>query len=215
VALTEAVMSVTEAQITEYVHEGIVPVRNGNRLSRAAPTGIYPTEGGQWVAIGANGDSIFRRLSQAIGRPEWLDDEELTTNRGRVRRVDDLDNGISDWTSRRTMAEVVDQLNEAGVPCGPVYTVKEIAEDPHFRARQALVEAPSTERNEPVTMPGVMPALERHPGNVRAAGGPIGRDTENVLSELLGLSDEDILELENSRVVVDHRVAPEVPSTRP
>lgn len=213
VALTEAVMSVTEAQIAEYVHEGVVPVRNGNRLARAAPTGIYPTEGGQWVAIGANGDSIFRRLSEAIGRPDWFDDQELATNRGRVRRVDDLDNGISEWTSRRTMAEVVDRLNEAGVPCGPVYTVKEIAEDPHFRAREALIEAPSAERNEPVTMQGVMPVLERHPGSVRATGGPIGRDTGNVLKEMLGLSDEDILALEQNRVVVDHRAAPEMPST--
>lgn len=201
VALTEAVVSVTEAGIPEYVHEGVVPVRNGNRLARAAPTGVYPTAGGDWVAIGANGDSIFRRLAVAIDRPEWAEDQELSTNRGRVRRVEDLDTGLTDWTSRHTMDEVVQQLNKAGVPCGPVYTVKEISEDPHFRARQAVIEAPCPDRDGSVTMPGVMPTLERHPGHVERTGGPIGRDTGSILHEMLGFSEEDITKLNEKNII--------------
>ena len=204
VALTEAVVSVTEAGIPEYVHEGVIPVRNGNRLGRAAPTGVYQTLNGNWVAIGANGDSIFRRLAFAIDRPEWADDEELCTNRGRVRRVEELDWGINDWTSRHLMDEVVEQLNKAGVPCGPVYTVKDISEDPHFRVRQAVIEVPCEDRDQPVTMPGIMPALTRHPGHVDRTGGPIGRDTTSVLEELLGLNSEDIEEKVEKGIIADH-----------
>jgi formyl-CoA transferase len=202
VALTEAVVSVTEAGIPEYVHEGVVQLRNGNRLGRAAPTGVYPTRGGQWVAIGANADSIFRRFAQAIERPEWAEDPELATNRGRVRRVDDLDEGITEWTSQHSTDDVVERLNRAGVPCGPVYTVKEISEDVHFREREALIEVPCPERGEPVTMPGVMPALERHPGRVERTGGPIGRDTGRVLEELLEFTDQDIAALEESNIII-------------
>lgn len=203
VALTEAVVSVTEAGIPEYVHEGLVPVRNGNRLARAAPTGVYQTLNGNWVAIGANGDSIFRRLAVAIGHPEWGEDVELSTNRGRVQRVEELDTGINDWTSRHTMDEVVEELNQAGVPCGPVYTVKEISEDPHFRTRRAVIEVPCADRDEPVTMPGIMPALRLHPGHVERTGGPIGRDTTSILGELLGLTSEDIEEKKERNIIAD------------
>ncbi|MDQ2742973.1 MAG: CoA transferase [Chloroflexota bacterium] len=210
VALTEAVVSVTEAGIPEYVHEGAIQMRNGNRLGRAAPTGVYPTCEGQWVAVGANGDSIFRRFAREIGRSDWADDEELATNQGRVRRVDELDNAIIAWTERHSMSEVVDRLNRAGVPCGPVYTVKDIAEDPHFRARGALIEVVSPERNGLVTMPGVMPALERHPGRVERTGGPVGRDTESVLTDLLGLDRSAIVELATRNIVALRQSPPEV-----
>lgn len=201
VALTEAVISVTEAGIPEYVHEGVVQLRNGNRMKRAAPTGVYPTCEGQWVAIGANGDSIFRRFAQAIGHPEWADDPALKTNRGRVEHVDDIEEGIIAWTRRHTMSDVVDQLNRAGVPCGPVYTVKEISEDPHFRVRHALIDVPVAERDEAVTMPGVMPVLERHPGGVVKAGGSIGQDTESVLTEMLQLTESEIADLHAANII--------------
>lgn len=201
VALTEAVISVTEAGIPEYVHEGVVQLRNGNRLSRAAPTGVYPTTDGVWVAIGANGDSIFRRLAIAISHPEWLDDTELASNAGRVRRVDELDDAIIDWTRQRTSAEVVQALNEAAVPCGPVYTVREISQDQHFRERDALIDVPCPERESAVTMPGIMPRLKHAPGRVERTGGPVGRDTERVLSGLLGLHETEIARLRNAGVI--------------
>lgn len=208
VALTEAVISVTEAGIPEYVHEGVVQMRNGNRLARAAPTGVYPTADGQWVAIGANGDSIFRRFAAAIGRADWQNDPELMGNAGRVRRVDELDEGITAWTSELPVQEVVDRLNAAGVPCGPVYTVKEIAEDPHFRTRGALIEVPCLERDEAITMPGIMPALERHPGGVTRTGGPIGRDTVSVLSDLLGMARPEIDGLQERGIIREENPAP-------
>ncbi|MGH2447449.1 MAG: CaiB/BaiF CoA transferase family protein [Chloroflexota bacterium] len=201
VALTEAVVSVTEAGIPEYVHEGVVHLRNGNRLARAAPTGVYPAADGEWVAIGANGDSIFQRFAVALDRLDWAEDADLATNKGRVRRVDELDEGIIAWTKTRRVDDVVERLNAAGVPCGPVYTVKDIAEDPHFRARRALIEAPCPDRGSPVTMPGVMPALERHPGSVERAGGPIGRDTRSVLSDILGMTGEGINDLFSQGVI--------------
>jgi crotonobetainyl-CoA:carnitine CoA-transferase CaiB-like acyl-CoA transferase len=201
VALTEAVISVTEAGIPEYVHEGVVHMRNGNRLSRAAPTGVYPTADGQWVAIGANADSIFRRLAAALERSDWLNDPELATNAGRVRRVDELDSGIADWTAQFPVSGVVDRLNAAGVPCGPVYTVKDISEDPHFRERGALIDVPCPERHGTITMPGVMPVLERRPGKVERTGGPVGQNTSRVLAELLGLDGDEIARLRAAGVI--------------
>jgi formyl-CoA transferase len=201
VALVEAVLSLTEAQVSEYVHAGVVPRRSGNRLGRAAPSGVFPTADGVWVAIGANADSVFRRLATAIGREAWLHDPELQTNAGRVRRVDELEAAIGAWTAARSSGEVVARLNEAGVPCGPVYTVREIAADPHFRSRDAIIEVPCPERGAPVTMLGVTPRLARSPGRVRRTGGPVGRDTIPVLREFLGLADDEIAGLLAAGVV--------------
>lgn len=201
VALTEAVLSVTEAGVSEYVHAGIVPKRNGNRMGRAAPSGVYPTDDGQWVAIGANGDSIFRRFCAAIGRADWAANPEMESNQGRMRHVDELDEGIAEWTGQRSMSDIVDVLNAAGVPCGPVYTVKEISEDPHFRTRDALIEVPAAGLPDPVTMLGVFPKLSRHPGGVRRAGGAIGRDTAGVLHELLRLPREEIERLRDEGII--------------
>jgi formyl-CoA transferase len=195
------VLSVTEAGVSEYVHAGIVPKRNGNRMGRAAPSGVYPTDNGEWVAIGANGDSIFQRFCAAIGHPDWAANPELESNQGRMRHVDELDEGIAEWTRQRNLADVVDILNAAGVPCGPVYTAKEISEDPHFRARDALIEVPSADLLDPVTMLGVFPKLSRHPGIVKRTGGAIGRDTTGVLRELLHLAGEEVEQMRDEGII--------------
>jgi formyl-CoA transferase len=208
VALTEAVLSFTEAQVPEFVHRGVVPRRLGNQLGRAAPSGTYPTADGGFVAIGANADSIFQRFAREIGRDDWAEDETLRHNAGRVQRRRELDDGITAYTCRHTMQEIVEAMARAEVPCGPVYTVREIVEDPHYHARHAIVQVNSPETGEDLTMLGVFPVLKRHPGRVRHPGGPIGRDTRQVLTELLGLSGDELADLERRGVV---RCAP--PST--
>ena len=202
VSLLEAVLSMMEASVTEYVHRGVVPRRLGNRLHRSAPSGVYPTVDGGWVAIGANADAIFRRLARALGRQDWLADPELRSSAGRVRRVDELDDGIAAFTARRTTGEILAVMGRAEVPAGPVYSVREIAVDPHIRARGAVTEVACPEcGDDPLTMLGVFPVLSEDPGAVRAPGGSIGRDTAEVLRELLGLSPEGIVELASRNVV--------------
>lgn len=205
VALTEAVLSFTEAQVSEYAHRGIVPQRLGNRLPRAAPSGIYPTADGGWVAIGANGDSIFRRFSTELGRDDWLLDEELQHNAGRVRRLEEIEDGISAWTGERHMSDIVEAMARAGVPCGPVYTVKEIAADEHYRERRAIVELPDANADGSLTMLGVCPVLERNPGSVRRPGGPIGRDTVHILSDDLGMGEDEVESLDRAGIIRIHR----------
>ncbi len=188
VSLFESVLSMMEASVAEYVHRGVVPRRLGNRLYRSAPSGVYPTRDGQWVAIGANADSIFQRFAKALGRSEWLQDPEYGTNAGRLRHADDLDLAIGDYTQAHDAADVLAAMEEAKVPAGPVYSVREIAADPHLRERNAVTQVPCPEmHDEPLTMLGVFPRLSERPGAIRAPGGTIGRDTADVLSELLGI----------------------------
>ena len=202
VSLFESVLSMMEASVAEYVHRGVVPKRLGNRLYRSAPSGVYPTQDGQWVAIGANADSIFQRFAQAIGREDWLGDPGYASNAGRLQHADDLDEGIAAYTRTRDAAEVLAVMEGAKVPAGPVYSVREIAHDPHLRARQAVTEVACPDlHDEPVTMLGVFPRLTEQPGAVRAPGGAIGRDTAGVLSELLGIPADDQADLARRGVI--------------
>jgi crotonobetainyl-CoA:carnitine CoA-transferase CaiB-like acyl-CoA transferase len=202
VSLFESVLSMMEASVAEYVHRGVVPRRLGNRLYRSAPSGVYPTQDGQWVAIGANADSIFQRFAKAIGRADWLADPGYGSNAGRLQHADDLDEGIVAYTRTRRAAEVLEVMEAAKVPAGPVYSVREIAGDPHLRARRAVTEVACPDlHDEPVTMLGVFPRLTERPGAIRTPGGAIGRDTAAVLGELLGISPEEQAELQRRGVI--------------
>ncbi len=201
VALTEAVFSLTEAALTEYDVTGNIPQRAGNRLHRAAPSGVWKTKDEGWIAIGANGDSIFSRFAQAIGHPEWRDDAELQTNAGRVKRVEWLEQEIGQWAASQTMEEAMAALVAAEVPAGPVYTIREIASDPHFKERGAVTSFSWEEADEIIAMPGVVPKLNEHPGSIRFVHEAIGQDTARVLSEILALSDSDIEQLRQDGVI--------------
>lgn len=202
VSLFEAVLSMMEASVAEYVHRGVVPRRLGNRLYRSAPSGVYPTKEGTWVAIGANADSIFQRFAQKLGRTDWAAGSDYQSTAGRLRHADELDEGIIAFTRVRGSTEILQAMNEAGVPAGPVYSVREIAQDPHLRERRAVTEVPCAEMSpEPVTMLGVFPVLVESPGAIRTPGGAIGRDTAEVLHEMLGLRDEEIGALAAQKVI--------------
>ena len=201
VALTEAVLSFMEGAIPEYVHAGVVPGRRGNVLGRAAPSGVYPCRDENWVSIGANGDSIFKRFAMAIGRSDWAEDPDLAMNRGRVARLTEIEAGIRGFTETHDSRDVVRILREASVPVGPVYTIREIVEDPAFQARGMVTRVPSAELAADLAVPGVVPRLLRHPGGVDRPGGRIGRDTGRVLGGLLGMPDEEIHALARAGVV--------------
>jgi len=198
VALHEAVFNVMESLLPEYSAFGAVREAAGSALPGIAPSNAYRCNDG-YVLIAGNGDSIFKRLMAVIGRDDLAHDPALADNAGRVVRVAEIDAAISVWTATRPITEVLDLLGGARVPAGKVYTAKDIAEDPHYRARDMIL-AQSTRDGYDLEVPGVVPKLLGTPGTVRSSAPGLGDDTDGVLREL-GLSEPDIAALRDKGVV--------------
>jgi formyl-CoA transferase len=198
VALHEAVFNVMESLIPEYSAFGAVREPAGSALPGIAPSNAYRCADGV-VLVAGNGDSIFKRLMQAIGREDLGNDPGLASNAGRVARVGEIDDAIGAWTAGRTVDEVLRQLGEARVPAGRVYTAKDIAEDPHYRARDMLLTQQTRDGHE-VEVPGIVPKLMGTPGSVRSSAPGLGDDTDEVLKEL-GFAPDDIAALRGRKVV--------------
>jgi len=198
VALHEAVFNVMESLLPEYSAFGAVREAAGSALPGIAPSNAYRCNDG-YVLIAGNGDSIFKRLMAVIGRDDLAHDPALADNAGRVVRVAEIDAAISVWTATRPITEVLDLLGGARVPAGKVYTAKDIAEDPHYRARDMIL-AQSTRDGYDLEVPGVVPKLLGTPGTVRTSAPGLGDDTDGVLREL-GLSEPDIAALRTKGVV--------------
>ncbi len=188
VALTESVFAMTEGMLTEYAHKGVVRERTGNKLLRAAPSNVYRTGDGRWIAISGNGENVFRRLARAMGQPELASDPRFTDNRARIAHDDELDAIIEAWTASRPLAEAQAALDAAGVPAGPVMSIADIAADPQFQARGMIARTPDARfAGGEVVMPGVVPRLTVTPGAIRHAGGELAADNDAVFGDLLGL----------------------------
>ncbi len=198
VALNEAVFNVMESLVPEYSAFGAVREAAGSALPGIAPSNAYRCADG-YVLIAGNGDSIFRRLMQSIGRDDFGADPALANNAGRVARVAEIDQAIEAWTLPQSVATVLEVLGAARVPAGKVYTAKDIAEDPHYRAREMLLRQ-STRDGHEIEVPGVVPKLMGTPGTVRSSAPRLGDDTDAVLGEI-GFTSEDIAALRGRKVV--------------
>lgn len=198
VALHEAVFNVMESLIPEYSAFGAVREAAGSALPGIAPSNAYPCQDG-WVLVAGNGDSIFKRLMTAIGRQDLADATDLADNAGRVKRVAEIDAAIGAWTQARSVQTVMDELGAARVPAGKVYTAKDIAEDPHYRAREMILTQRTRDGFE-LEVPGVVPKLSLTPGTVRSSAPHVGDDTDAVLAEI-GLSAEQIAQLRAKGIV--------------
>ena len=198
VALHEAVFNVMESLIPEYSAFGVVREAAGSALPGIAPSNAYPCQDG-WVLVAGNGDSIFKRLMDTIGRPDLGAAPDLADNAGRVARVQELDAAIGAWSAQRSVQQVLDALAAARVPAGKVYTAKDIAEDPHYRARDMLL-SQTTRDGFTVQVPGIVPKLSATPGTIRSSAPHLGDDTDAVLAEA-GLSDEQIALLRSKGVI--------------
>ena len=198
-SIFEAVFNMMEAVVPEYDRLGIVREPSGSTITGIVPTNTYPCKKGRWVIIGGNGDSIFRRLIVAAGRSDLAEDPRLAGNQGRVEHQKEVDGAIAEWTSNRTVEEVLETLAEARVPAGPIYSVREMFEDPHFRARGLFEEVDAGGR--PLKIPAILPKLSGTPGGTEWAGPPVGAHNREILGGLLGLSDEELERLEVNGVI--------------
>ena len=179
VALYEAVFNCMESLLPEYSAFGAVRQPAGSALPGIAPSNAYACADG-WVVIGGNGDSIFKRLMSAIGRDDLARDPRLANNPGRVAHVEEIDAAIGAWTRGRSVTQALEVLHAASVPAGRIYTAKDIAEDPHYRAR-GMIQTMTTAEGLAVEVPGVIPKLSDTPGAITRRGPTLGEDTEDVL----------------------------------
>ena len=198
VALYEAVFNCMESLLPEYSAFGAVREAAGSALPGIAPSNAYPCADG-WVLVAGNGDSIFKRLMHAIARDDLAADPALAGNTGRVARVVEIDAAIGAWTFTRRVVDVLDALNAAHVPAGRIYTAKDIAEDPHYRARDMLL-ATTTADGLHLEVPGIVPKLSLTPGGMHKIAPTLGEDTDAVLRQI-GVTPEQLQALRQRGLV--------------
>jgi formyl-CoA transferase len=200
VALSESVFNMMESLLPEYSMFGHVRQRSGSKLEGIVPTGTYPCREDRWIAIGANSDSMFQRLMRAIGRADLADDPKLRHNDGRVAHEAMLDEVITTWTSARTPAQALAELEAAEVASGPIQSIADIASDPQFLARQMFDQVVLPD-GAPLEIPAVVPKLSDTPGGTQWIGPGIGEHTQVVLQELLEFTAEELYELAEAGVI--------------
>jgi crotonobetainyl-CoA:carnitine CoA-transferase CaiB-like acyl-CoA transferase len=199
VSLVESVFNLMESLVPEYDMLGHVRERSGGALPGIAPSNTYPTADGAYVVIAGNSDPIFKRLMQTIGRPDLGEAPEFAQNDGRAAQSEMLDATISAWSSSLPIDDVLQALEHAEVPAGRIYNVADIVADPHYQAREMILDA-QLPGGTNVKMPGIVPKLSETPGSVNWQGPALGQHTDSVLGDL-GLTAADIAQLKTDGVV--------------
>jgi crotonobetainyl-CoA:carnitine CoA-transferase CaiB-like acyl-CoA transferase len=172
---------------------------SGSTLTGIVPSNTYLCADGKYVVIGANGDSLFQRLMRAIGKPEMAVDPRFGNNAGRVEHEQEIDGAIGAWTRANDSATVLRTLDEASVPGGPIYSVADMAADPHFNAR-GLFQSVDIE-GEALKIPAIMPFLSDTPGGTRTPGPKLGEHTDEVLRSLARATDVDLTQWREAKVI--------------
>ena len=199
VALYEAVFNCMESLLPEFSAFGAVREAAGSALPGIAPSNAYKCQDGGYVLIAGNGDSIFKRLMHTMGRDDLGLDPNLADNAGRVKRVEEIDAAIGAWTATLSVAQVLELLDAASVPAGRIYTVADIAADPHYQARDMILQTVMADGSA-LALPGIVPKLSRTPGSHRRNAPEIGQDTDAVLQDI-GLTEAQIQALKDKGIV--------------
>ncbi|MCZ0925687.1 MULTISPECIES: CaiB/BaiF CoA transferase family protein [Halomonadaceae] len=199
-SIFESVLAMMESLIPEFARAGKVRERSGSFLAGIAPSNAYPARDGRDVIIGANQDTVFARLCQAMGQPSLADHPDYATHRARGEHQQAIDDLVAAWTRQHDAQHVVDILADAGVPAGLVYNAPDMLDDPHFKAREAIVEV-SDHHGKPLPMQNVFPRLSRTPGSVRHVGPVLGEHTETILSDWLDLDTNALAALRDDQVI--------------
>jgi len=200
VALYEAVFSLMESLVPEYDQFKFIRERTGSTLPGIAPSNIYLCKDDKYIVIGANGDSIFKRLTRAMNRPDLEENEAFASNEGRAAQMEYLDEQINQWTRSLDLDDVLKILEEHRVPSGAIYNVEDMFRDPHYQARDMLPKIP-VEGVGDLAMPGIVPKLSKTPGAIRWAGPKLGEHNREVFKNILGMSEEEICQLEDEGII--------------
>jgi formyl-CoA transferase len=201
VSLMEACFSLLEGTVPEYDRLGVVRGPGGTGLKGVAPSNIFKSRDDKWVVIAANADTVFRRLCEAMGRAELADDPRFSTHLARGEHQEEIEGIVAEWAAARDAAEIDEVLNEAGVICGPIYTIADIFEDEQFKARDMLLEHEDPEFG-PYIGPGLVPKFSQTPAALRwSAPWEEGSHNTDVYCGLLGLSPSDLADLKAEGVL--------------
>jgi len=199
VALYESVLAVMENLVTEYDLTGYVRERSGSILPGIAPSNVYPCAQDEMILIGGNGDTVFARLCETMGRADLAANPRFVDHASRGANQTELDAIIADWTRTWTLDDLLARLEEQGIPSGRVFRAPDMLEDPQFQAREAIVEVDHPVFG-PVKMQNAFPKMSETPGSVRWPGPTLGEHTDAVLGEL-GLDAARIAELRAKGVI--------------
>lgn len=199
VALYESMFNLLEAVVPEYSGAGVVREASGTTVTGIVPTNTYRCSDGKFVVIGGNGDSIFKRLMQTVGRNDLAEDQRLSDNAGRVQHETEIDAVLKHWCEHQTSAQVLQNLETSKVPAGPIYNVEDMLADAHFNERGLFEEVEIN--GKPLKIPAILPKLADTPGRTDWPGGDVGSHNSEVLGEVLGLSIDEIESLKQSKIV--------------
>ncbi len=198
-AIYEAVLAMMESTVPEYTVAGHIRERTGSILPKVAPSNVYPTKDGS-VLVAGNQDSVWKRMATMMGKSELGDDPRYNSHVARGERQGELDELIGQWTKQFTSQEVLDKCEENGVPAGNIYRAPEMLADPHFEAREAIIER-AHPRHENFKMQNVAPRLSATPGHVETVGPDLGEHNELVYGELLGMDSRTMADLEERGII--------------
>ena len=199
-SLYSPLFRLVESFVIAYDQLGIVKQRRGNRMEESSPRNAYQTSDGEWVAISASSQRTFERLAHAIGRPDLPSDPMFADNPSRVSNDAQLDAIIGDWFRQFCLDDAMGILEQSDVVAGPVYDIRRILQDPHYAAREEIVEVEDAELGT-IRMQNVTPKMSKTPGRVRFAGGQLGEHNHKVYGQRLGLSAEEIARLKEQGVI--------------
>jgi formyl-CoA transferase len=198
-AIYEAVLNMMESLVTEYDKVGYIRERTGAILPNVAPSNVYKTGDGM-VLIAANQDTVFSRLAEAMGQPGLAADPKYSTHGARGAHQAELDALVEQWTLTLTTRQVLDLMDQFGVPAGLIYRAPDMLEDEHFKARDAIVTVPHPDFGE-LRMQNVAPKLSETPGSVRSPSPALGQHNDEIYLQVLGLAPERYAELRAAKVI--------------
>ena len=200
VSLYESVFRLLEAVVPAYGKNGRVRERMGNRTGQSSPIGSYATADGRYMVLSVSTERVWRRMVVAMGHPEWANDPRFRTNPDRTAHAEEVDAVVAAWFAEHSAEEAQQILDDAGVPVSPIYSIADIFADPHYVARQDIIQ-PEDAVAGPVPMPAVLPRFSRTPGAVRFPGPELGAHNAYVYGDLLGLSEAEIAQLQADGVI--------------
>ena len=199
VAIFEGLFNLLEAVIPEYSGAGIVREPSGTAITGIVPTNTHRCKDGKHIVIGANTNSMFKRLAKAMDKPEMGDDSRFAENTDRVANQKEIETIIESWTLQINSKEAIEALDVAGVAAGPIYSVKDMFEDEQYRARELFQEV--SINGKPLTIPAIIPRLSRTPGKTDFPGSKLGAHNEEVLQDILGYTEQEIADLKAEKII--------------
>ncbi len=199
VALYESMFNLMEAVVPEFSGAGVIRQPSGTTVTGIVPTNTYRCKNRKYVVIGGNGDSIFQRLMEAAGHPEMAHDPRMSNNAGRVIHEAEIDHALATWCLSKDSEEILELLDKARVPAGPIYNVEDMFADPHFNARGLFEQVEIN--GKPLKIPAILPKLSETPGRTDWPGLEVGSHTQEILGSILNLSAADIEQLKHKGVI--------------